>query len=145
MSTETTRIHLLKSPTTLCMLPAQRWLFISTQSQALARPPSQAQRKSRQWGTCPHLATSKAFWLTGLIVLHWAPSIWMEAPQTEGDSLKPSKSPNLGLSSTHTGSGIHAWLGSGGAKAHLIHDIQLGHLFPVAGAQEIAVQPCYLR
>lgn len=58
--------------------------------------------------------------------------------QTGGDSLKPSKSPSLRLSSTHTGSGVHGWLGSAGAKAHLIHYIQLRHVFPVAGPQEIA-------
>lgn len=44
-----------------------------------------------------------------------------------------------------TGSGVHAWLGSAGEKAHSIHYIQLGHLFPVAGSQETAVQSCYLR
>lgn len=58
---------------------------------------------------------------------------------------EPLKAPGLGLSSTHTSSGVCAWLGSAGAKAHLIHSMQLRHLSPLAGPQEIAVQSHYLR
>lgn len=86
----------------------------------------------------------------------WVASAWLESvcctrlllhpedAQTEGDALKSLKSPCPRLSLTHRGSGRLSWLDSTDAQAHLVHYLQLGHLFPVAGPQEIAVQTCYL-
>lgn len=116
----------------------------SSQTPAGRQTTQPGPKKCRKGGTCPHSATPNGFCLAGLTVLHC--SLPLDGGFTNRRWLpEPLKAPELGLSSTHTGSGVCAWLGSAGAKAHLIHSIQLGHLFPVAGPQEIAVQSHYPR